>query len=194
MSYILDALKKSERERTVVRGLGFSDAGWRPSHDIDWVRWTIVGSAVMIVVVAAIVFLMRERMATVENPAPTVSSVPSPADTTVVATPPSSSVAVTASPLTEATIASPVVTPLITSDAEAMFLESMPPEFRQTVPAMTVNIHVYVPDEARRILYINNKPYHRGDEIPGGVRVEEIVQDGVVLQYNGQRFKLTRPS
>jgi hypothetical protein len=194
MSYILDALKKSERERTVVRGLGFSDAGWRPSVDVDWVRWIIAGSVAIIAIVVAVVVFVQHRTAApvsaaIDQPAtPVVSASVSPAPT---ADTPAVSDAV---PLPEAKVeALPAVVPH-DAEEEAKFLEAMSPDFRKTVPAMTVNIHVYVPDEARRILYINNKPYHRGDEIPGGVKVEEIVPEGVVLRFQGQRFKLTRPS
>jgi general secretion pathway protein B len=72
-------------------------------------------------------------------------------------------------------------------------LQQMPAEFQRTLPPMTVTIHVYSQAESQRILFINNREYHQGNQIEGGIRVEEIVQDGVVLSYQGQRFKLSRP-
>jgi len=58
---------------------------------------------------------------------------------------------------------------------------------------MEVNIHVFSPDPSQCILSINNRSYRQGDEITGGAVVEEIVPDGVVLYYDGQRFRLPRP-
>ncbi len=72
-------------------------------------------------------------------------------------------------------------------------LQQMPAEFQRALPPMTVTIHVYSDSESQRILFINNREYHQGDQIEGGIRVEGIVPDGVVLTYQGQRFKLSRP-
>jgi hypothetical protein len=74
------------------------------------------------------------------------------------------------------------------------WLSSLPASFRNRLPALVVNIHVFAEDEAQRILYINNRPYKRGEQIQGGVVVEAIVPDGVVLRAFGQRFKLPRPT
>lgn len=72
-------------------------------------------------------------------------------------------------------------------------LQQMSPELQRAIPPMAVTIHVYSPQESQRILFINNREYRKGDRIEGGIRVEEIVPDGVVLSYQAQRFKLSRP-
>ncbi len=216
MSYILDALKKSERDRTLVRGIGFGDAGRRLSADADWLLWLIAGIALVAVAAVAVTFSLRGRTATpasvvsasaastVSDP---VAKVPAVADTSATvgeelkAMQANKSAAAT-NPVTQAPPAlmdiAPVpvarVASLTPPMGEAKFLLAMSPDFQRSVPAMEVNIHVYTPDESQRILYINNRQYRRNDEIPGGVVVEEIVADGVVLQYQGQRFKLPRPS
>ena len=66
--------------------------------------------------------------------------------------------------------------------------------FRASLPPLVVNIHVYSPVESQRILYINNLPAQQGERIQAGVLVEEIVQDGIILRFRGQRFKIPRPS
>lgn len=88
----------------------------------------------------------------------------------------------------------PVASPLLPSTGEAPWLSSLPQGFRDSLPPLAVNIHVYSPDRSQRILYINNRPVQQGERIEGGVMVEEIVHNGVVLQYRGQRFMLPRPS
>ncbi len=72
-------------------------------------------------------------------------------------------------------------------------LQQMPQEFQRALPPLAVSIHVYSQDAAQRILFINNREYHVGDKINGSVRVEEIVPDGTVLSYQGERFKIGRP-
>jgi hypothetical protein len=199
MSTILDALKKSERERTVLRGLGFSDAGWRPARDIDWLRWVVVGSIVALTLVAIAVVVLRAGVVPIKSS--TAVSVPEPKAPAVEAARPAALPADNAalpadasSALADAAVASLPKVPVVVRPGKTEFLNAMSPDFQRMVPPMTVNIHVYAPEESRRILYINNRQYRGGDEISGGVRVEEIIPEGVVLQFQGQRFKLARPS
>ncbi|HEX7043257.1 MAG TPA: general secretion pathway protein GspB [Burkholderiales bacterium] len=77
---------------------------------------------------------------------------------------------------------------------DVKFLRAMPPEFQRALPELAVTIHIYAPNPADRILYINNHPYRPGERVGDGIVVEEIVQDGAVLSFRGQRFKLPRPS
>lgn len=204
MSYILDALKKSERERTLVRGIGFGDAGRRLVRENAWVPWAIAGAVSIVAVVVVTTLLLRidtaAPTAEVQTPTATSAVVPSAAesvtDVVAKATPASVSEPEQKSlpPLTEGVVSASSVTPLLPADGEASWLSAMSPEYQQSVPPMTVNIHVYTPDEAQRILYINNRQFRRGEEVQGGVVVEDILPDGVVLQFRGQRFKLPRPS
>jgi general secretion pathway protein B len=76
--------------------------------------------------------------------------------------------------------------------AEVPFLRSLPDELRRSLPEMTVNIHVYTPEASRRLLYINNREYHKGEYI-GGVLIEDVLPDGALMNYQGIRFKLERP-
>jgi general secretion pathway protein B len=99
-------------------------------------------------------------------------------------TPPTETVA-------NATAPTPVSAP---AAAMVKFLRTMPPDFQRSLPQLTVNIHIYAPREDDRILYINNHQYHSGDRVGDGIVVEEIVEDGAVLSFHGQRFKLPRPS
>lgn len=90
-----------------------------------------------------------------------------------------------------ATIPAPASAPA--SDS-VRFLRAMPAEFRRAIPDLKVTIHIFAPREADRILYINNRQYHAGDRINGDIIVEDIVEDGAVLSYHGERFKLPRPT
>lgn len=81
--------------------------------------------------------------------------------------------------------------PLVTDDTP--LLQQMPQDFQRALPSLAVTIHVYSQEESQRILFINNREYRKGSQIEGGIRVEDIVPDGAVLSYQGERFKLSRP-
>lgn len=81
--------------------------------------------------------------------------------------------------------------PIVTDDTP--LLQQMPQDFQRALPPLAVTIHVYSHEESQRILFINNREYRKGSRVEGGVRVEDIVSDGVVLSYRGERFKLARP-
>lgn len=78
--------------------------------------------------------------------------------------------------------------------ADIPFLRQMPEAFREGVPEMTVNVHLYSANEAENLVYINDRHVRKGDRIEGGVRLHAIVHDGVVLDHGGTKFKLPRPN
>jgi general secretion pathway protein B len=227
MSSILDALKKSERQRSLGRDLIFRNTSPDAAPRLTgFAIAALVALALLIAALGALLFNLHEPqlppLATTpaEAPAPSTISgetggdpvntmtttVPAPAarmetppalDSQVHAgaqtTPLPEKPARTRAPATDASRAAADPRP-VTGTGEAPWLSSLPQAFRSSLPPLAVNIHVYSPDRSQRILYINNRPVRQGERIEGVVVVEEIVHDGVVLQYRGQRFKLPRPS
>jgi general secretion pathway protein B len=53
-----------------------------------------------------------------------------------------------------------------------------------------LDLHVYYDDPSRRLVFINGSKYREGERIDDGLRVAEIVPDGVVLDDGRQRFLL----
>ncbi|MDH5632833.1 MAG: general secretion pathway protein GspB [Gammaproteobacteria bacterium] len=64
---------------------------------------------------------------------------------------------------------------------------------RQRLGEMTVTIHVYADNPAQRFLFLNDREYRAGEATTTGVRVERIEPEGVVLSYNQHVFRLPRP-
>lgn len=60
------------------------------------------------------------------------------------------------------------------------------------VPHMHLDIHVFSGDAAQRFVFINMRRYNEGQATQEGPRVERITPDGVVMDYQGQRFFLPR--
>jgi general secretion pathway protein B len=233
MSYILDALRKSQQARQPGSAprtgavhnisLALPVSGW----------WLALGLVLLLGIVAAVLLFWRNTVAHLPDPppapvtidpvaatpatGPATSAPPAPVPvaesparkTTPVADlaeqarlpapPPPKKVAAARTvkkpavihrPETIKTAAAPAV-PLIMDDTP--LLQQMPQDFQRALPALAVTIHVYSHDESQRILFINNREYRKGSQIDGGVRVEDIVPDGVVLSFRGERFKLSRP-
>lgn len=73
---------------------------------------------------------------------------------------------------------------------EVPLLRDLPPNVRQGLPALHVDVHVYARNPARRFVLINMRRYREGDTLAAGPRLLRITQGGVVLEYHGVRFRL----
>ena len=200
MSSILDALKKSERERSLGRELIFRSAAQESPRGLTGLAVVALATLLLVAVIVTLWFSLRPPES---EPEPAVT-LPAVSDDNATAAPIVR--AVTARELEDQARSAtrPVATPKapapVTSVAPVLptgtapWLSSLPESFRMSLPPLEVNIHVYSPDESQRILYLNNRQVRQGERIQAGVLVEEIAQDGVVLRFRGQRFKLPRPS
>jgi general secretion pathway protein B len=60
------------------------------------------------------------------------------------------------------------------------------------VPHMHLDIHVFSENPAERFVFINMRRYDEGQATQEGPRIERIARDGVIMDYQGQRFFLPR--
>jgi general secretion pathway protein B len=60
------------------------------------------------------------------------------------------------------------------------------------LPQLTVDLHIYATDPAKRAVFINGHRYTRGARMAEGPLVEDITPDGALLSYRGRRFLLPR--
>lgn len=77
------------------------------------------------------------------------------------------------------------VPPALTQKAPPRKLREMPPEYRADFPALTVEVHVFEP--GRRFVMINGRRYREGERLQEGPQIVEIVRDGVVMDFRGER-------
>ena len=61
-----------------------------------------------------------------------------------------------------------------------------------SLPELTVDLHVFAADPAKRAVFINGRRYTQGARIAEGPLVEEITPEGAMLSYRGRRFLLPR--
>jgi general secretion pathway protein B len=59
-----------------------------------------------------------------------------------------------------------------------------------SLPPLLMNLHAYDPAPAQRYVLLNGLRLTEGEFTPDGIKVEAIVERGVVLEARGQRFLL----
>jgi len=219
MSFILDALRKSELERQ--RQSGPSIAELPVARDDHRLPWVLLAIGVLLAVNAGglLYFMLRADKPAV---AP-ASAAPPPAATAPVASTPASVATVPAEaqqpPTNESMLADeeasiepfrpeassppPAPDPTLLPNATVTYapapaadnppsIDAMPAQATAGLPELSVDLHIYTDDPAKRAVFINGRRYQRGAVLAEGPTVEEITRDGVVLSYRGQRFQLPR--
>jgi general secretion pathway protein B len=219
VSFILDALKKSESERQRQASPGVADiASVSPRTQLP--RWALVlGFLLGINLLLFIVYLVRHDT----TPAASVAAPASaPGAATIAAEPMASKppVAKPWSPLDtpvdapEIPVGEPLPAAAMPVPTPAPAVSAPPPEMlnngdntdeaglptvneltvagRQGLPELHLDIHVYATRPGDRFVFINMRKYREGAALQEGPTVAQITRGGVVLQYHGLRFLLPR--
>ena len=236
MSFILDALKKSEDERLGATGpnLAYAPTGGR-REGIP--RWVLVLSGLLLINLAGLVALMiwkQPAQEEISQPAPRqlaespTQKTPDPAPEKSVASGPVSTpapgkngepgVATVRSLAQEARAetddrADPDLSQPLGPESAAAEAGQAPATGQQqkkesarvpslnellgegkmmNLQSLSLDLHVYAARKEDRFVFINLSKYQEGQILKEGPRVEEITNDGVILQYQGERFLLPR--
>jgi len=200
MSFILDALKKAESERSRKSGPVLMDVRIAaPRRRLPTWAWVLGG--VLLANLAVLAWLL------LRTPQPPPTSTGSPA----IAAP---AVATAASPPTApmpaptAPLSVPLVPPATSSlQAPAAQLPATQPELPLeienlptaqdllasgvTLPTLQLNLHVYDAAPANRYVLLNSVRLREGEFTPDGIKVERITPRGVILESRGRRFLLS---
>lgn len=207
MSFILDALKKSEAERLRQDTPGFSDVpgSSKEKSASHWI-WIIV---VLIGINLTVLVVMFMKPDSAQEPNTTIPiaeapeqsgsfpeivaeakrNQPAAAETTSDASAPAAAAVATPSPAPRNAVVSgdmPVV-----SESVATFNE-LRAQGVLTLPDMHLDIHVYSREPADRFVFVNMSKYKENAVLDEGPVVREITPDGVILDYLGTGFLLPR--
>ena len=206
MSYILDALNKSEQERKRARapGIDVVHPGVTAPRSV---RWWIPGLVLLALANGGFLYYWY-------------GSKPTAASRSIAAPPgaASASVNVPAASATPKVVTEQTITPpshaaqsgqLITpadfgrenqSDQTAtpsdtvsnpLNITDLPADVQQQIPAMTFSSHIYSDDAKFRMVNINGKLLHEGDMVANGLRLVRITEEGVVLTFEGYTFEVS---
>ncbi len=64
----------------------------------------------------------------------------------------------------------------------------LPLAVQQELPPMSISVHAYSGKAAERLVGINGRLLHEGDEVAPGLKLEQITPTGMILSYKGYRF------
>ncbi|MGD8309310.1 MAG: general secretion pathway protein GspB [Chromatiales bacterium] len=219
MSLILEALRKSERERAGAPGAPSPVAvPRRQPMPLPQRRRLGIGIALALgMAVLALVWLLRddgpqgptgpavvdpapsavEPLASAAPPAPPATAPvspegrpgphPGPAHETAAEEP---EVIDLAAQLEPRPPAAPKAPPALAEPPPSTVpaLAEMPLEFQETVPSLDIQVHFYARDPDRRFVLIGGQRFRGGEQIMPGLDLDEIVREGLVVEWRGERF------
>jgi general secretion pathway protein B len=221
MSFILDALKKSEAERARQAGPALLEMRIvRPRRRVGlWIVMLVVLLGINLAVLLWYVLRQPEPAASSTASvqpatAPPVAATP---PASAVVNPPASVMPPAALPPPAAFVADPGA-PIAGANATENAISDNPADFEPAasitpgsvrversaavrpnyneisgrVPELRLDLHVYAPRPQDRYALINMHKMKEGDRLPEGPRVVEITRDGVVLEWQGSEFMLGR--
>lgn len=185
MSYILDALRKSEQERQLAEG---KSAGVLYPVAVESRRSATPGRMIagavafgLAAVAGSAYFLKREPPPLPSVPVPSVQA-PS------VEPPPPVPPVVVVKPVQEVAVPKPVV-PVIGKKSEPAPAKRPEVAETRTDDIPPINISGYIRDgDAGGMAMINDKLVREGEEVAPGLRLEKILPEGAIFNYKGRRF------
>ncbi|MGD2053226.1 MAG: general secretion pathway protein GspB [Gammaproteobacteria bacterium] len=207
MSYILDALKKSEQERGrgTAPGVQTMHSSSLNYHANKTQLWPYFLLAAVLVNLAALVYFIIAKPDTetsVQEPQKTAETQPA-ADAVKIER---FAAASHDSHEGETIIYKPVSMPGTRQFAAAepasvlagaeypqsqgaiMEKEELPPDMQQHIPVMEFSAHVYSSNPMQRSIVINGRFMEEGDRLTADLLLDEITADGAIFNFRGQRF------
>ncbi|MBE0624979.1 MAG: general secretion pathway protein GspB [Burkholderiales bacterium] len=70
-----------------------------------------------------------------------------------------------------------------------MAMADLPLAIQQELPPMSISVHAYSVKAGDRLVGINNRLLHEGQEVAPGLKLEQITQDGMILSFKGYNFR-----
>lgn len=67
-------------------------------------------------------------------------------------------------------------------------IRELPVDIQQSLPKLSMSVHIYNPEPASRLVKINGRTMKEGEELSSGLKLTEIIEDGAILSYHGYRF------
>jgi len=183
VSYILDALKRSEQEDRNRQAPALDAVHVFSPARTEKFRLTILFLASLLLVAtgtALYLFLSTQGIES-NNFADAAKNGPirervAPAEAPIALTPlaPDSTLAATST-----TIAVPVQ------------ISELPESVQRNIPEMRFSSHIFAEDSTLRLVNINGNNIREGDIAAKGIRLVEITEEGVLLRYQDQLFEMS---
>jgi general secretion pathway protein B len=195
MSFILDALKKSETERQQQGSAEFSSVP-TSSKKPNPARWLWLLAALLGINFAVLIgVLMRSEPTSTEAVAEQPTQISNVGETTEAPAPDEAAsfekqIAVAIEEHEEPEEPEPPPQP--TSRTIMPTIDQLRLDGSLQLAELHLDIHVYSEDPAGRFVFINMVKHREKSRIAEGPIVNEITADGVILRYQGRNFLLPR--
>jgi general secretion pathway protein B len=210
MSYILEALKKSEQSRghgaaPGIQTVHSSSLNYRPATRSIW-PWILI-AAVLLNLAVLLYFVFHKYTATpIPAPAPVAQAKNTPAEIAAqpvqapVSTAPQAAAQSSAQAAPEmkprtneadTAAARPVQTHQSTAMEifQAVDINQLPESIRNQIPPMTFTAHVYSSDPKQRSVVINGHYMEQGSSLDDDFVLKEITSTGVIMDFRGHLFR-----
>lgn len=205
MSYILEAMRKSERDRTLgaTKTLPPAAGGRKPPGK----QWLLVFSAgLLLLLIVGGGWVARSYWPLISMALRSQEAAPATPTEAAPATAPDQTQVITITPTPEpGPEPAPIPRPLVTADkeqqprslvtvAEAKEWHELPmvadvaDKLPENLIQLRFGIHIYDDNPKKRMLVINGRPYREGDRLPQDANLIEITPSGAVLEYKNSRF------
>jgi general secretion pathway protein B len=223
MSFILDALKKSEQERRRQHTPTIAELPYgRKTDRKPWWLWLVIALLLVNLVLVIVVLLRKDSV----SPITTTSQPSAPAAAGSTSTQSNTQASREVRTLEDEAINPPeaqdstsvllsnaevpATTPLVQAapsssnnlsmvtyahnlrPGQTATLEGLGGAAALNLPELRLDLHVYSDNPAQRFVFINSKKYAEGQALNEGPLVQQITDAGVILNYHGQSFLLTR--
>lgn len=198
MSYILDALKKSEQERGTgsipsVQTIHSSSLNYHQEKRPLW-PWILI--VVLIANVSILIYFLKPEPNTQDSVNDNIITAPE----KIAITPPVAVVQEVIETRIEPTIKTAVKAEIISEPVNTVSettqqtpiqivdIDELPIEIRRQIPNMVFSAHVYSSDAVQRSLVINNRFLEEGESIDQNLILLEITANGAIFDFLGYRF------
>ncbi|MES2756855.1 MAG: general secretion pathway protein GspB [Pseudomonadota bacterium] len=209
MSYILEALKKSQAERQLGSAPTINavpvgaapHADLRPSRRPLWIALSAAALAVALALLAWRLMAPAPKAAVAvlaATPPPvgvavTVAVAPPPLAVVPPSAPqePKRVVARPAPPAPVKAAAPPPPPPPPSADEDKLpTLRELPEAIQRTVPPLTFGGYMYSKNPADRLLLIDKSLRREGEEVAPGLVLEKLLPKAAVMNFNGYRYRV----
>jgi len=200
MSFILDALKKSEAERQQQTGSEFSNVPSSPGEPQSF-KWLWFLALLLLVNIAVLIGILMRPDTTAGEAAPVATVAPEQAQIStpsfeekVAAAKQNQPPPVTAArPDPEPQVQQAATRPPATARrGRVLTIDEVRLNGTLNVTDLHLDIHVYSDDPAERFVFINMTKHREKSTLEEGPVVVEITANGVILRHQGTTFLLPR--
>ena len=183
MSYILDALNKSEQERERKQTPGLKSLRGEPSPNRFQLRHFLYLLALLAIINSIGVFIYFGNKSQSETRIAPQAKNPS-ADALV--------------PANAATVDGPMTSSSLTAAQPAEFpasgktvdINDLPDQVIRRLPEIEITTHIFASDSDLRMVNINGVSRKEGDLVTNSLLLVEITEDGVVMHFEGYAYAM----